>query len=546
MLVEKFKRCIKSSALTLAKGKELKGDDFYGIKIYDDLTIAVVCDGVGSALEGAKAAQKVTNYMLINFKNRPQSWSIEKTIKKFVDSINTILYQESVSEYERAELITTLAMVVIEGDRLYGVNIGDSRIYLFRDGKLTQLSLDQVVDGQEGVLSEALGIKDSVEPYYFENIVRKGDKILLCSDGLYNVLDDEVIKEQLKFGANFLVKSASDICQDNLPDDTTAVVLDILEENQKIKLKKQDLKIQKNLKIGSIIDGYELLKPLIQNEKTWLVQKKGVKYVMKFAPVEASEDENILDLFVKEAWNAKRLKAGFFPKAVIPKNRTSRYYLMEYLDGVTLKEYLKKRVLHIDDALNLAKTLLGTSQYLLKFDLVHGDIKPENIMVLKRDDKLIFKVIDFGSMSEIYSHNSKAGTPSYLAPERFKGVSINESTEIFAIGVVLYESLTKKFPYGEIEPFQTPIFKKPKRPHMINKNIPLWLESIILRAIELDEERRYQKYSEMVYELENSDKVKPYFDKDANLIERDPVLAYKIGFFVMLLLNIVLVYLLIK
>ncbi len=70
------------------------------------------------------------------------------------------------------------------------------------------------------------------------------------------------------------------------------------------------------------IDGYTLLKPLIQNERTWLVHKKTKDYVVKFAPYEAAEDEVLLDLFVKEAWNAKRLKAAFFPKAVIPKTRT--------------------------------------------------------------------------------------------------------------------------------------------------------------------------------------------------------------------------------
>ena len=135
---------------------------------------------------------------------------------------------------------------------------------------------------------------------------------------------------------------------------------------------------------------------------------------------------------------------------------------------------------------------------------------------------------------------------SYDKLGRFTGASISESSEIFAIGVVLYEVLTKKFPYGEIEPFQTPTFKKPKRPHLINKNIPLWLESVILRAIEIDENRRYAHYSEMLFELNNTNKVKPYYDKDASLIERDPLLAYKIGFFIMFAINLFLLFLVIK
>jgi len=539
---------ISYSALTLAKGKELKGDDFYGVKINDDITVAVVCDGVGSAKEGALAAKKVTNYLLQNFKNRPKSWSIEKSIKNFINSINSILYKESMLEYERVELITTLTLVVIVGNRLYGANVGDSRVYLLRDGKLIQLSLDQVVEdeGFDGVLIEAIGLQESVSAYYFENILQKDDKILLCSDGLYTLLNDEELKSGMLLGANSLVKRASKLTKDNLPDDTTAVVLNILEENRVQELKNMDLPIPQTLKEAQIIDGYKLIKPLIQNERTWLAEQKGKKYVLKFPLAQASDDETLLDIFVREAWNAKRLKAGFFPKAVIPKKRSVRYYVMEYLDGVTLKEYVKKHPLHIDDAVNLAKTLLKMGQYLLKFDLVHGDIKPENIIVLKRKEKLIFKVIDFGSINEAYSIDSRAGTPSYLAPERFLGASISESSEIFAIGVVLYEVLTKKFPYGEIEPFQTPLFKKPKRAHLLNKNIPLWLESVILRAIEADDNRRYKHYSEMLFELNNTTKVKPYYDKDASLIERDPLLAYKIGFFVMFAINIFLLFLVIK
>ena len=535
---------IKTSGFSLAKAKELTGDDFYAVKTIDDLTIAIVCDGVGSAAEGAEAAKRVTNHLMTNFKNRPVSWSIEKSIKSFIESINSILYQESMVNYERAELVTTLTIVVIEGNRLHGANVGDSRVYLYRDKKLNQLSSDHSMDeeGYENVLTQAIGISEHVDPYYFENIVQKDDKILLCSDGLYNELDHETLQDTISLGANALVKKASKKCEDNLPDDTTAVVVEILQENQIEKLKAQDLIIPKELKIGDDIDGYILEKSLIQNNRTWLCEKKGKQYVLKFPAVEAIEDKTMLDMFVKEAWNSKRLKAGFFPKAVIPKNRTYRYYVQEKVSGVDLKTYLQKRRLHIDDAVNLAKTLLHMSQYLLKFDLVHGDIKPENIMVIERDGKHIFKIIDFGSMTEIYSINSTAGTPTYLAPERFDGASINESTEIFAIGVTLYESLTQQFPYGEIEPFQNPDFKEPKSPKDLNNNIPLWLEAIILRAISIDENKRYKNYSEMVYELDNSEKVKPFFRKDVPLIQSNPLLVYKVGFYVMFIVNIIILF----
>ncbi len=535
---------IKLSGFTLAKAKELKGDDAFEIKRINDLTIAVLCDGVGSADYGDVAAKRVCSFLVNNLKNRPLSWSIQKSIIHFIKNINNILYTESMDSYEREELVTTLTLVVIEGERLYGANVGDSRIYLLRDKKLSQLSQDHSYeeDGMDGVLSQAIGISNRVDPYYFENKVIPHDRILMCSDGLYNIMDNKQFIQGIPFGAHYLVKKASRLVDDNLPDDTTAVVIDIKETDQYCILRQAKLKIPRKFRKNQVIDGYKLIKPLVQNERTWLCEYKSVEYVIKFAPYEVLEDRRLLDLYVKEAWNAKRLKAGYFPKSVIPKNRTYRYYIMQMIQGDEVKKYIKKRVLSIDEGVNLAKFLLEMEQFLLKYDLVHGDVKPENIIRAQRKGKTYYKMLDFGSIVEIFSLNSRAGTPSYLAPERFSGENINEQSEIFAIGVTLYESLTGKLPYGDIEPFQTPSFKNAKNPSQFNPKIPDWFESIILRAICLDPMCRYKNYSEMKFELENPPKVKPYFDKSVSLIEKEPVLVYKSAFIVMLIINIILIF----
>lgn len=535
---------IKTSGFSLAKRKELTGDDFYDIKTIGNITVAIVCDGIGSAQEGAEAAQRTTSYLMNNLKKRPKTWSIEKSLQSFIQSINSILYKESQIDYESSELVTTLTIVIIEGNRLYGANVGDSRVYLYRDKKLNQLSSDHAMKekGYEGVLTQAIGIEKEVEPYYFENLVEKNDKILLCSDGLYTVINEEDLTKSIDIGAHFLVKKASMLMDDNLPDDTTAVVIDILKANEFEQLKQQKIAIPQSLKKGQNIDGYTLNKSLIQNERTWACTKKTKQYVIKFAPKECIDDEASLDLFVKEAWNAKRLKAEFFPKAVIPKNRTQRYYVMQLFHGEDLNSYLEHKHLTIDDSIELANTLLKMSQFLLKYDLVHGDIKPNNIMIAKDDEEnLSYKIIDFGSTTEIFSLNSTAGTPSYLSPERFQGESMSESSEIFSIGVTLYLALTGKYPYGEIEPFQTPNFKEAKKPSSLNSNIPDWLESVIMRSISTDKSRRYEHYSEMSYELQYPQKVKPFFSKNATLIERSPLAFYKGAFIIMTLINVILI-----
>ena len=149
-------------------------------------------------------------------------------------------------------------------------------------------------------------------------------------------------------------------------------------------------------------------------------------------------------------------------------------------------------------------------------------------------------------MTEIFSVTSRAGTASYLAPERFQGAPISERTEIFAIGVTLYEALTQSFPFGEIERFQTPRFHAAKRPCTLNPNLPPWFEAVLLRSLSLRPELRYQNYSEMLFELEHSDRVQPFHAEGQPLLERDPLLFYRRGFFVLLALVFVLLLLLLN
>ncbi len=179
-----MKQVINTTSFLLAKGKELTGDDYALVKTFDDLTVAVVCDGVGSATEGAEAARRTATQLINSFKTKPNTWTIQKSIDSFIHSINRVLYQESMHQYEREELVTTLTIVVIHGDQLYGANVGDSRVYLQRNGVLAQLSQDHAMEeeGYENVLTDAIGLQEEVSPYYFENKVLKGDRVLLCSD----------------------------------------------------------------------------------------------------------------------------------------------------------------------------------------------------------------------------------------------------------------------------------------------------------------------------------------------------------------------------
>jgi serine/threonine protein kinase len=191
-------------------------------------------------------------------------------------------------------------------------------------------------------------------------------------------------------------------------------------------------------------------------------------------------------------------------------------------------------------AAELGRFCLRAEQCLHGHGFVHGDLKPENVLVFREDNTVRFKLIDLGSVAEVFSLQGRAGTPSYLAPERFTGAAMTERTEIFAIGAVLYEALTGRLPYGEVEPFQKPAFGAARPVTALNHHVPPWLDAIVMRATVADPERRQQSYSEMLFELENPSEVRPFFRAGTPLLERNPLLFYKIGFFVLLIIALVL------
>ena len=532
---------------TLACLPDDPGQDVCDARQHRESVIAALADGVGKSEMGREAAVRTVESFITYFKTRPPSWSTRKALDEFTRLINRSLYQEGMARFERPEFLTTAAVVVLEGDRLHGLNVGDSRVYLLHSGALAQLSVDHA-DAQpdfQHVLTRGMGMEADVSPQFFEHAVAPGDVVLLCSDGINRNLTDAELRELLasRTSARTIVSRAREKATDETLDDMSAVVIEV-QETGSATAGSARLKIPERLEVGQEVDGFTLKQPFKTSDRIWVASRDGKSFALKFAPVQARDNEEVHSQFVREIWMATRLQADYFAQAFVPDGQSLLYYVQEYFPVPTLKHFIAEKPLDVPEAVALGKFLLNASQFLLRFDLVHGDLKPENILVLKRGEQLEFKLIDFGSVTGVFSATTRAGTPSYLAPERFHAAPISERTEIFAIGVTVFESLTRAFPYGEVEPFQTPVFRAPKVPSRLNSHIPPWLEAILLRAVAAKPGSRYESYSEMKFDLENPGKVQPFYQKGAPLLERNPLLFYKAGFFALLGVVLLLLFLL--
>jgi serine/threonine protein kinase len=173
-------------------------------------------------------------------------------------------------------------------------------------------------------------------------------------------------------------------------------------------------------------------------------------------------------------------------------------------------------------------------------------VKPANVH-LGEDGEL--RLIDFGlalSAADDAAERDRApraGTPSFLAPEQFAGIGASPQTDLYAVGVTLYHALTRRYPYGEIEPFQHPRFGEPVPPARTRPDLPHWLENVILKAVARDPAQRFETAEEMLLALERGE-ASPLLRRRTPLIERSPAGAWPLIALLSIALNLLLIFIL--
>ncbi len=185
-----------------------------------------------------------------------------------------------------------------------------------------------------------------------------------------------------------------------------------------------------------------------------------------------------------------------------------QYIVMEYIDGITLKEYINKQgAITWNDALFFMTQILRAVQHAHDKGIVHRDIKPQNIILLSSGN---IKVTDFGiarfSRSETRTLTEQAiGSVHYIAPEQAKGEYTDEKADIYSLGVVLYEMLSGEVPFEADSAVSVALMQlqaDAKRLTDINSDIPLGLEQICIRAMQKNPADRYQTATEMLLDIE--------------------------------------------
>lgn len=239
--------------------------------------------------------------------------------------------------------------------------------------------------------------------------------------------------------------------------------------------------------------------------------RDGSRIALKIPDTSYLGDIPSWERFRREVALAKRLKHPFIADIKEASDDPSMPFLaVEFVDGVDLQQFIHEHgPLSIDEAVSVTIRMCDTLQYIHEQKVIHRDLKPANIMMQPGG---AIKLVDFGiakplDMKRItWKGFSKTfGTPSYMAPEQVQGSLVTPATDVYALGIILYEILVGRPPFESDNAFQVmnwQVSKAPPPPRSLRPEIPEWLEAIMMRAMEKKPQHRYASAVEMKHDLE--------------------------------------------
>jgi protein phosphatase len=408
--------------------------------------------------------------------------------------------------------------------------------------------------GMSHVLKRALGLDTHVRPDFGEGELHAGDVFVVVCDGVWEPLGQLELHRILKLHdapqriADALVESAH---ARGGQDNASALIARVVAvgETEAPLVDAHTMPLPGRLQPGARLDDF-IIEAEIHNSRETLIYRArhaqtGQLWALKtLQPVLQGDIEAAARLFAEE-WFLKRVHSHYFPEVLPLPGRNFLYFAVRYFEGATLQDKLDagQHFCPVETVTLGIRVLKGLAA-LHRLDIVHRDLKPANLHV---DAEGKLRILDLGVARcptlDAREDHAQPGTPSYMAPELFNGAEASVQTDLYAVGATLYHLLTRKYPYGEIEPFQRPRFGEPVPPARTRPDLPPWLENVILKAVARDPAQRFETAEEMLLALERGE-ASPLLRRRTPLIERSPAGAWPLIAAVSIALNLILVFLL--
>ena len=508
--------------------------------------VAALADGVGGLNYGEVASQLAVETALKTFRESAGEQSPQQLITQMFNLANLAVYDKGMDR-GKSRMATTLAVVIFRNNEITVGNVGDSRVYLIRKGGIKQLSTDHTYAGMQqkfgliseqeaktsqnrSVLTRSVGHEHVIRVDVENAMVFKGDKVVLCSDGLYShVADSEIADITSRYSPAQACRQLVALAEQRGTDDNLSVQVLQINEVEKVALYRgvpiyqetADPTTGYELRPGQVLDNRFLILETISRSGMATIfkatdQKTKQTVAVKVPLMQYESDPDFYSRFQREEEIMSRLDHPFILKFIpVEEEQRSRPYIVtEYLRGYTLSHLLNSvSPMPEKDAVKLASRVCEALDYMHGHGIVHRDLKPQNIMLC--NDGTI-RIMDFGIAKyregrriTFTGFTPAVGTPDYMAPEQVKGKRGDERTDIYSLGAILYEMVVGVPPFqmeneNPLVIMNARVNGDPEAPRKRNPNASPQVEEIILHAMERDPKNRYQSAAAMKAELDNT------------------------------------------
>ncbi len=545
-----------------SKGRKEINQDFHDVRIPSEPLLSTkgiaiaMADGISSSKVSQEASQVSVSYFLEDYYSTSEAWTVKKSAQRVIQATNSWIYAQNRQNLYHLEkdrgYVCTFSAMVIKSRTAYIFHIGDIRIYRLRNGVLEQITEDHRtwISREKSYLARALGIDVNVRIDYETLDVEEGDIFLFMTDGVYEFMDHDWMIERLYADDDTFDIKTKDIVEkayaDGSDDNLSMQVLrvDTLPDKNAVELHVNlpQKKLPPILEARMEFDGYTIIRELSKSSRSHVYLAKdndtGQSAVIKIPSTEHKEDKVYLERFLLEEWIARRINNQHVLKAY-PQDRERNYLytVMEYVEGQTLEQWMIDNPNpSLEEVRNIADQV---SKGLLAFhrqEMIHQDLRPANIMIDKTGS---VKIIDLGAVrvagiteiNTFMDNGDILGTMTYSAPEYFLGDAGTYKSDLFSLGVIVYQMLSGKLPYGiHVAKATTKNAQRKLKYASLyteNSDIPLWVDETLRKAVHFDPYKRYSELSELMYDLRHPNpkylkKVKP------PLLERNPIAFWQI------------------
>ncbi len=558
-----------------AAGRKEINQDFYGVCIprqphlsSKGITMAVA-DGISSSDVSQIAAQAAVTTFLEDYFCTAEAWSVTKSVQRVLHATNAWLHSQTCQSQHRFDkdrgYVCTLSAMVLKSTTAHIFHVGDSRIYRLRAQSLEQLTQDHriSVSQETSYLSRALGMGPQLEIDYQAIAIELGDVYFFATDGVYEHVNPRFVIETVKQNASDLDQAARLITEEAFkqgsPDNLTAQLARVDElpdhDTHEIHQQAHSLPVPPALEARMLFDGYRIIRQLQASSRSHVFlaidSETDRPVVLKTPSVEQHADPVYLERFLMEEWIARRINSPYVLKPCPQtRQRNFLYVATEYVEGQTLAQWM---IDHPKPSVELVRSIVDQIAKGLRafhrLEMLHQDLKPDNVLI---DRTGTVKIIDFGStrVAGVQEKTGAGDTPGpmlgaeqYSAPEYFLGHAGSPRADLFSLGVIMYQMLSAKLPYGAQVPKAKTLREQRKlryRSLLIDRpEIPAWIDETIRKALDPDPAKRYADPSEFTFDLHHPNKAFLNLVRTP-LIERNPAVFWQVTSFVLALVVLML------